>query len=53
MDLPSGEFAFPGQLDPSEGMTVLTMYSQKSLLGKDMMAWKEYGPDPWGTTGMS
>lgn len=24
----------------------LTMYSQKSLLGNDMMAWKEYGPDP-------
>jgi len=29
------------------------MYSQKSLLGKDMIAWNEYGPDPCGTTGMS
>ena len=29
------------------------MYSQKSLLGNDMMAWNEYGPDPCGTTGMS
>ena len=29
------------------------MYSQKSELGKDMIAWKEYGPLPWGTTGMS
>ena len=24
----------------------LTMYSQKSELGKVMIAWKEYGPDP-------
>jgi hypothetical protein len=31
----------------------LTMYSQKSELGKDMIAWKEYGPEPWGTTGIS
>lgn len=29
------------------------MYSQKSELGKDMIAWKEYGPEPWGTTGIS
>ena len=32
---------------------VLTMYSQKSEFGKVMIAWKEYGPDPWGITGMS
>ena len=29
------------------------MYSQKSLLENDMMAWNEYGPEPWGTTGIS
>lgn len=29
------------------------MYSQKSELGNDITAWKEYGPDPCGTTGMS
>jgi hypothetical protein len=31
----------------------LTMYSQKSEFGKVMIAWKEYGPDPWGITGIS
>lgn len=29
------------------------MYSQKSEFGNDMIAWNEYGPLPWGTTGMS
>jgi hypothetical protein len=29
------------------------MYSQKSEFGKVMIAWKEYGPEPWGTTGIS
>ena len=39
---------------PTEGiMSRLTMYSQKSEFGKVMIAWKEYGPDPWGMTGMS
>jgi hypothetical protein len=29
------------------------MYSQKSEFGKVMIAWNEYGPDPWGITGIS
>lgn len=33
--------------------TSLTMYSQNDELGNVMIAWKEYGPLPCGTTGMS
>jgi hypothetical protein len=29
------------------------MYSQKSEFGKVIIAWNEYGPDPWGITGIS
>jgi hypothetical protein len=42
-----------GQEEDEGGRIRLTMYSQKSEFGKVMIAWKEYGPDPWGTTGIS
>ena len=69
MDSPSGEFAYPSAPDRREGFHIgkrskgtisrnegkggLTMYSQKSEFGKVMIAWNEYGPDPWGITGIS
>ena len=66
IDSPSGEFAYlsapnRGVFDEGEeqgegegaGGRGLTMYSQKSEFGKVMIAWKEYGPEPWGMTGMS
>lgn len=57
MDFPSGELACVGKLSATGNGDYRrvrhTMYSQKSELGKDMIAWKEYGPEPWGTTGIS
>jgi hypothetical protein len=60
MDSPSGEFAYLSASDRREVLSSrneeereLTMYSQKSELGKVMIAWNEYGPDPWGITGIS
>jgi len=62
IDSPSGEFAYlsapdRGVFDEGEeqgpGGRGLTMYSQKSEFGKVMIAWNEYGPDPWGITGIS
>jgi hypothetical protein len=54
MDSPSGEFAYLSAPDWREGViSGLTMYSQKSEFGKVMIAWNEYGPDPWGITGIS
>lgn len=63
MDSPSGEFAYlsvpdrgvvdEGGYCEGERRDGLTMYSQKSEFGKVMIAWNEYGPDPWGITGIS
>jgi hypothetical protein len=60
IDSPSGEFAYLLAHHPREVLRSrneeereLTMYSQKSEFGKVMIAWNEYGPDPWGITGIS